>query len=159
MRASLIVAVFAAALSAACEPTVDLTAGLEVVEVSTGWSDAGIVNGQNKLVPFVSFKFKNVSNQVLSTLQANVLFSRVGEETEWGSSYIKVAGSEGLAPGAVSGTQNVACPKGYTGSESRQQMLDNPSFVDARVRIMAKYSSAQWKLVGEYTIDRRLLAR
>lgn len=158
MRASLGAVLLVAGLSAACEPTVDLTAGLQVVDVSTGWSDAGVVNGQNKLVPSVTFKFKNVSGQALGTLQANVLFSRVGEDTEWGSSYIKIVGTEGLAPGAQSGTQNVSCPKGYTGSEPRQQMLNNPQFVDARVKIMAKYASTQWKPVGEYTIERRLIA-
>ncbi len=159
MRASLAVAVLAAAFSVRCAPVVDLTAGLEVVEVSSGWTDAGTASGRNKIVPSISFRFKNVSDQTLSTLQANVLFSRVGESNEWGSGYVRVVGSEGLPPGALSGSQTVSCPKGYTGSEPRLQMLANPEFVDARIKIMAKYGSNQWKPVGEYTVERRLLAR
>jgi len=53
---------------------VDLTKGLQILDVSTGWFDAGLVNGQNKLVPTISFKLKNVSDQKLSVLQVNVLF-------------------------------------------------------------------------------------
>ena len=53
----------------------------------------------------------------------------------------------------------MSCPKGYTGTEPRQQMLANPQFVDARVRIFAKYGSTQWEPVGEYTVDRRLIAK
>src|SRR6267154_1152106 len=90
-----------AATSAACGPTVDLTKGLQVLDVSSGWFDAGIVNGQNKLVPTISFKLKNVSDQKLATLQINALFRRVGENDEWGSTFLTAVGSEGLAPGAT----------------------------------------------------------
>jgi hypothetical protein len=116
------------------------------------------VNGQNKIVPSVSFKFKNRSAATLSVLQANVLFRRVGEDTEWGSGYVRVVGSEGLAPGAASASHRVICPKGYTGTETRPQILRNSQFVDARVQIFAKYASTQWVRVGEFVVERRLLA-
>jgi hypothetical protein len=48
---------------------------------------------------------------------------------------------------------------GYTGTESRQQMLDNTQFVDAKVQIFAKYSSTQWQRVGEFPVPRRLIAK
>ena len=63
--------------SAACGPAVDLTKGLQVTVVNTGWFDVGIVNGQNKLVPTVSFTLKNASEQKLVSLQVNALFRRV----------------------------------------------------------------------------------
>ena len=43
--------------------------GLQVQDVSTGWFDAGIVNGQNKLVPSITFRLKNISDQKLVVLQ------------------------------------------------------------------------------------------
>jgi hypothetical protein len=141
-----------------CGPKVDLTKGLQAVDVSTGWWDAGLVNGQNKLVPAVTFKFKNVSDQTLGTLQANVLFRRAGEPEEWGSGFVRITGSDGLASGATSAPQTVKSQLGYTGSEPRQEMLANSQFVDARVELFAKYESTQWQLVGEYPIARRLIA-
>ena len=159
MRALLVAAALCGLCSTGCQKTIDLTKGLEVTDVSTGWSNAGEVNGQNKMVPTISFKFKNVSDQTLTVLQANVLFRRVGEEEEWGSSYVKVVGADGLAPGATSPVQHVSCPKGYTGTETRTQMMANSNFVDAHVKIFAKYSSTQWAPVGDFPVDRKLLAQ
>lgn len=149
--------VLASGLVACNSPTLDLASSLTVEEVSTGWLDAGIVNGQNKLVPTLSFRLKNISNQTLRTLQVNVLFYRVSEDNEWGSGFKTVVGSAGLAPGATSDTQTVASQLGYTGSESRQQMLQNPQFVDTKARLFAKYGSAQWTPIGEYPVTRRII--
>src|SRR5687768_1582201 len=100
MRASAwLMALVVAASSSGCGPTVDLSTGLQVYEVSTGWHDAGVVDGKNKLVPSVTFKLQNTSDQSLPSLQVNALFRRVTEPDEWGSGYLKVTGSEGLGAG------------------------------------------------------------
>jgi len=141
-----------------CGPTVDLAQGLQITIVDTGWYDAGIINGQNKLVPSVTFRTKNVSNQNLVSLQVNALFRRVTEKDEWGASLLNVAGSSGLPPGQESGPFTIRSPLGYTGSDqSRQEMLANSHFVDAKVEILAKYGSTQWKKIGEYPIKRVLI--
>ena len=160
MRASLWLAVAVALSTASCGgPTVDLTKGLEVVDVSAGWWDAGVVDGKNKLVPSITFKFKNVSDQPLTALQANVVFKRVTSDEDWGTAFLRITGSEGLAPGATSEPQTVTSKLGYTGTESRQQMLDNSQFVDAKVQIFAKYGSIQWQRVGEHAIPRKLITK
>src|SRR5580765_8612824 len=111
---------------AGCGPTVDLTKGLQVNIIDSGWYDLGIVNGQNKLVPTVTFTLHNVSDQKLVVLQINALFRRVSENTEWGSGFMTVVGSQGLAPGAVTEPITIKSQLGYTGSDqSRQEMLQN----------------------------------
>jgi hypothetical protein len=150
----------AIASSAACGPTVDLTKALEVKVVNSGWYDLGIVNGQSKLVPTVTFTLHNTSDQKLVTLQINALFRRVGEDTEWGSGFLTVAGSQGLAPGATSEPITVKSQLGYTGSEqSRLEMLQNTHFVDAKVDLFGKYASTQWVRLGPYPITRQLLTK
>jgi len=145
---------------AACGPTVDLTRGLHVDILDTGWFDAGIVNGQNKLVPSVTFTLKNISTHKLTTLQVNALFRRVTEKDEWGSGFVTAAGSSGLAPGATTPPITIRSQLGYTGSDqSRQEMLSNSHFVDAKVEIFAKYGSAQWTRMGEYPITRKLIEK
>jgi hypothetical protein len=152
--------VLLATLAAACGgPTIDLATALEVVDVSTGWLDVGIVDGQNKLVPTVSFKFANVSDQTLNVLQANVLFRRVSETEEWGSAFLTVTGSEGLAPGATSDVLTAQSQQGYKGVEPRADMLKNQYFVDAKVEVFAKYGSVQWQKLAEYPIARQLITR
>lgn len=150
--------VSAAVVSApACGPGADVSTAIQVLEVSSGWYDAGIVNGQNKLVPSVTFKLKNISDQPVTTLQANVLFHRVNSPEEWGSGFLRVAGSEGLQAGATSDMLTVKSDLGYTGTETRADMLKNSQFVDAKVRILAKAGSNYWHPLGEFPIERRLL--
>ena len=144
----------------ACGPTVDLTKGVQVTVLNSGWRDLGIVNGQNKLIPTVIFSLKNVSDRKLVTLQINALFRRVSENTEWGSGFLTVAGSQGLAPGATSDPITVKSQLGYTGSEqSRQEMLQNAHFVDAKVELFGKYASTQWVRLGSFPITRQLLTK
>lgn len=161
MRGPLRLFVLTAALGAtACGPTVDLSQGIQVLDVSTGWHDDGLSNGMNKLVPQIRFTVKNVSGSTLTSLQTNVVF-RHGQETDtdWGAVFLTVAGSDGLAPGASSDPMVATSKLGYTGMEARADMLQNSQFVDARVDILAKYASTQWVKVGTYPIDRRLLTQ
>jgi len=161
MRARLIVAaaVFSTNLATACGPPIDLSTGLRVDAVSTGWLDAGNVDGKKKLVPAVSFRLKNASDQKLTMLEVNALFRRVGDESEWGNRLVTAAGSSGLAPGAATSAITVRSQLGYTGIESGAEMLDNSHFVDATVDLFARYGSTNWTRLGEYPITRRLLSR
>jgi len=144
---------------AGCGPTVDLKKGLQVTILDSGWFDAGIVNGQNKLVPSVTFTLKNISDQKLVTMQVNALFRRVNENEEWGSGFKTVVGSEGLSSGSTTPPITVRSQLGYTGSEARQEMLQNSHFVDAKVELFGKYAATQWVLLGTYPIKRQLLLK
>jgi hypothetical protein len=163
MRAQLMVtaALFSAILTTACGPPIDLSTGLQVDAVSTGWLEAGNVDGKKKLVPAVSFRLKNASAQKLTMLEVHALFRRVGDENEWGDGLVTAAGSSGLAPGAATSAITVRSQLGYTGIESGADMLDNSHFVDARVGLFARsrYGSTNWTRLGEYPVTRRLLSR
>jgi hypothetical protein len=145
--------------SAGCGPLVDLRKGLEVLDVSTGWHDEGIVDGKNKLVPTISFKLKNVSDQPLSVLQVNAVFRRVNDPTEWGAVFLAVPQSGPLQPGATTPALTIKSRLGYTGEDPRADMLKNSQFVDAKVEIYAKYASAQWVGIAEHPIERQLTAQ
>jgi hypothetical protein len=144
--------------STGCGPAVDLAKGLEIHNVSTGWYDAGIVNGENKIVPSVTFTLKNVSNRSLAPLQVNALFRLVNDPAEWGSAFLTAADSHGLAPGAETPVLTMRSQQGYTSTDPRQDMLHNSHFVDAKVELSAKYGSGQWTRIGAYQIGRQLLA-
>jgi len=151
--------VFTIACSA-CGPKVDLTKGLQVEVLKSGWFDAGIVNGQSKLVPTVTISLKNVSDQKLVTLQLNALFRQASAQEEWGSAFMTAAGSDGLAAGASIGPLTLKSQNGYTGSDqTRLEMLQNSHFVDAKVQLFAKYGPTQWAKMGEYPITRQLLEK
>jgi len=160
MRAPALLSILLLIVCAGCSPAVDLSTSLQVQDYSTGWFDLGVVNGQNKLVPSITFSLKNNSDQKLSTLQVNALFRRVSEKDEWGSGFLTAAGSSGLAPGAATPPLTIRSQLGYTGSEqSREDMLRNSHFVDANVELFAKYGSAQWKRIGQFPVTRQLLTK
>lgn len=140
-----------------CSRSIDVEKVLQIVDVHTGWYDAGIVDGKNKLVPSISLKLKNVSQESVDRVQVNAIFRRVGEQTAWGEHFVQAIGPAGLAPGTPTPLIVLRSRLGYTGTEARLQLLQNSQFVDARVDIFAKHGSRNWVKLGEYKIDRQLL--
>jgi hypothetical protein len=69
------------------------------------------------------------------------------------------AGADDLAPGATSGPITVRSPQGYTGTEPRATMLQNRLFVDFKAEIFGKSGSSTWVKLGEFPIQRQLLAK
>lgn len=150
----------AAGWAAACGgPPVDLAKALKVTDVVTGWYDAGIVEGQNKLVPSISFRLTNVGNAPVSSVYVTVSFRLIGDEQELGSSYLKAVDYDGLAAGASTALMVARSAIGYTSPEPRAQMLGDHRFKDAQVSVFAKSGSPPFVKIGEYKIDRQLLLK
>ena len=130
---------------------------VKVTDVKTGWHDAGIVDGQNKLVPSVTFHLQNVTGEPIEGVQVNAVFRQVSEDLAWGDRLIRGVGSDGLAGGATGGALVVRSPRGYTGSQPRNEMLKNKEFVDVKVDLFARHGSRTWAKIGEFPIERKLL--
>ncbi len=149
----------------ACGPNVDLKKDLAVVDVTTGWFDAGIFKDpegeKNKIVPSIAFRLKNTTGDVtIASVQINAVYHLVNDKgTEWGTSWVKGVGSEGLKPGEMSQTLVLRSDRGYTGLQPRLQMLQNREFVDAVVDVMGKYGAQQWVKLGTFPITRQLLTQ
>jgi len=163
MRISRIALLLAAALASvagsACRQTIDPVTTLEPVEVITGWFDAGIVEGKNKLVPSVSLKLRNKSADQVRSVQINAIFRRVGEMEMWGEHFTIAVPREGVAPGEVTKELVLQSQLGYTGEQPRLQLLQNSQFVDAKVELFLKQGSQVWSKLAEYPIQRQLLTR
>jgi hypothetical protein len=146
-------------LLTACESR-EVERDLKIVNVHTGWYDAGIVQGaQNKLVPSISLELQNVSDRDIASVQMQAVFRRVGEDQAWGDHFVRAIDTSGLAAGATTKPIILRSPLGYTGSDSRLNMLQNQQFVDANVTILGKHGRRTWAKMGEYQIDRQLLTQ
>jgi hypothetical protein len=153
-------AAVAALLVAGCGHDFDVEKALKLTDVHTGWYDAGIQDGKNKLVPSITLKLQNVSDEPVESVQVNAIFRREGETQAWGEHFVTAIDRDGLpahqtTPGELVLRSNL----GYTGTESRLQMLQNKQFVDAKVEIFGKHGSRTWQKLGEYKIDRQLLTQ
>jgi hypothetical protein len=161
MRATLSVTLLAVILAAGCGgEKIDLTTGLQVLDVTTGWRHLGEVDGQTKLVPTITFKLKNVSSETLKSLQVNAVFRQAAEHPEdFGSGYQTVVKSEGLEAGATTRAITLESANGYTGTETPVEMMKNSRWVDGTVDLLAKYSSGSWQSVLKQPVDRTLISQ
>jgi hypothetical protein len=157
----LLAAVCAAAAS--CGRSVDVKQALEVVDTSSGWYDAGIVDGKNKIVPSVTFKLRKKADADVSAVALNVAFRYVpapgsNVEEPWDDFFVQRAEFKN---GNETDPLVVRLPNGYTGEppQSRLEMLKNSNFRDVRARIFAKYSSTQWVEIGSVDVQRQLLVQ
>jgi hypothetical protein len=150
----------AACTLSGCGPSVDLKQSAHVIDVTTGWFDAGVTaDGKNKLVPSISFRIKNDGRADIGSTQLNLIFKRVIDTEEWTTSFVKGIDSDGLPPGATTPPVVVRAQQGYTGTQPRLTMLENAQFVDFKVEIFGKHGSATWAKLGEFPIKRQLLTR
>lgn len=159
VRLGFAVALLAAMALAGCGPNVDLRQALRVTDVSTGWFDAGIVNGQNKLVPSITFRLRNVSADRIRSVQLNVVFNLLPENEEWDAMLTQGISSDGLDAGASTNPITARAKVGFTGEQPRAEMFQHRLFKDAAVRLFGKHGSTQWVPLGEYKVERRLLTR
>ncbi len=147
------------ALSACGPAKIDVAREITIGDVTTGWFDAGIVDGKNKLVPSASFTVKNASAHRLSGLQIFSVFRFVGDQEELGSSLVILRGEEALEPSGTSQPLTVRANWGYTGEQPRAQMLMHNEFRDARVEIFAKWGADAFVKLTEVPITRQLLTQ
>ncbi len=153
-----IAVLFIAVLVSGCR-SIEVEKALQITDVQTGWYDAGIVEGQkNKLVPSISLRLQNITEDAVDSVQLNAIFRRVGEQEAWGEHFVMAIPRENaLEPGAKTNPIVLRSNLGYTGTQSRLQMLQNREFVDAKVEIYGKSGSRNWVKLGEQQIGRELL--
>ena len=150
----------AAFVSISCGASEAAVASLEPIDVVTGWFDDGIVEGgKNKLVPSVSLKLRNKSDQPIRSIQINAIFRRVGEQEMWGEYFGWAIPRQPLPAGETTNTLVMRSALGYTGEQPRMQMLQNREFIDTKVEIYLKQGSRVWAKLAEYPIQRQLLTQ
>ncbi len=141
--------------SASCSARVDLTK-LAVTDVFSGWYDFGIVDGQNKLVPSISFRLKNTSDVPVTRVQILVSFWPEGADGELDSKDVTGIGGDAVAPGASSDPVLVRSAIGYTIDQPRAELFTHGQFKDFTVKLFARRSGAIVPL-GEHKVDRRII--
>jgi hypothetical protein len=153
-----------ALLAAACTSfAVDIKQALEVTDTSSGWFDAGIVEGKNKVVPSVTFRLRRRADVELTSVSLNVVFRQTAApgtntEEEWDEVFVQNAA---ISDGPQSPPLTVRAQKGYTGDppQTRLEILNHSQFRDVRALIFAKHSSTQWVEVGSIAVKRDLIVR
>ena len=149
----------AALVGAGCGgPSLDIRASLRLAQVSSGWFDAGPDGlGRNKLVPSVSFRLENSTDDIIRYLQLNGVFRRQGEEEDWGTRFVRAFGTEGLDAGQSTMVFRLVSERGYTGEQAWSEMLGHRDFVDVTMDLFVKHRGHAWVRIDSIAVDRQLL--
>lgn len=144
---------------AACTPSVDLKQAVEVTDISTGWFDGGIVDGQNRLVPSATFRIRKKDPATdLSTIALNITFKRDGDTENFEDVFVQRVE---FGPDHQTAPIPVRAETGYTGDppQSRADMLKNSHFRDMEVRVLGRQASGQWTELHRFPVERRLITQ
>jgi hypothetical protein len=139
----------------ACGPSVDLKQAVQITDVSSGWFDAGVQNGLNKLVPSVKFTLRKNGDVTLSSVSLNLTFLFTDTQEHADDVFVQNVPFEGPQTAPIV----VRSQWGFTAAppQTRAEMLENSHFRDMEVQIFAKQSSSQWVEVHRVKIARQLL--
>ena len=150
------VVLLGAVLLSACSSRVDLKQALQVGDVTTGWYDAGIVDGKNKLVPSVTFTLTKPAEVDLSAASLNVVYRKANGE-EHDDVFVQRVEFQGNQTAPIT----VRATAGYTADppQSRADMLKHSQFQDMDAEIFARQSSSQWVSLHKVRVARELITR
>jgi hypothetical protein len=142
-----------------CTTSIDFKQVLEMTDVSSGWFDAGVVAGRNKIVPSVSLRFRKRTPADLERISINALFrASDGKESELDNDvFVQRVDFEGEQTPPIT----IRAENGYTADppQSRADMLKHSEFRDMRVQILVKQGASQWADMGWIDIKRQLITQ
>jgi hypothetical protein len=158
----------AATAAAGCSKPVDLKQALQVTDAVTGYHDAGVVDGKNKIVPSVTFRLKKSTADSLRPLSLDIHFKKLPPagtavppgspaEEDWDVKFVQNVPFEGDQTAALT----FQASAGFTAEppQTRADILKHRLFQDVRVHIFAKHSASQWVEIASLDIPRQLLAQ
>ena len=151
---ALCLAVVSVLLSASCTKEVDVKQALQVTDVSTGWFDAGVVDGKNKLVPSITFRLRS-NTEDLASVALNIAFKFVdnGEINE------EIFKQRVPFQNGQTELLSVRSQTGFTGEppQTRAEMLQNSNFRDVEAVILVRQTASHWVELHRVKLDRQLL--
>ncbi|MCK4931067.1 MAG: hypothetical protein KAT01_02800 [Candidatus Aminicenantes bacterium] len=135
----------------------DLEASIEVVDVDTFWTDKYYQPWPPRLilVPAISFRVKNVTDQPLKYINFNANFRFMGDFENLGDAFLAAIRNDPVPPGEKS---DVITLKSNYGVEGRTlaTFKDNPHWKTVFVRLFAQSKGSQFLSMGKYEISRKI---
>jgi hypothetical protein len=135
----------------------ELKSSIELTDIETRWEKKYYQPWPPKLtlVPAISFKVKNIGEEPLSYIYFNGIFRFIGEKENLGDNFLAGIHGKPLMPGETSEVITLQSNFGVEG-DNVNHFKNNPEWKTAEVRIFAKSKGAQYVLLDEYTISKKI---
>ena len=149
--------IIAGLLTASCAGPIDVKQSVQVTDVTSGWFDAGVVDGSNKLVPSVTFRLRNASDRELAAVSVNVVFKFVDNGEDHEEIFKQRVPFENKQTELIT----VRAQNGYKGEppQTRADMLQISFFRDMNAVVFVRQASAQWIELHRVRVERQLLTQ
>lgn len=149
--------IVAGLLAASCSSPVDMKQAFQVTDVATGWFDAGVVGGKNKLVPSITFRLRNTSDRGLDAVSINLVF----RFADTGEDYEEIFKQRVPFENKQTQLLTMRAQNGYTAEppQTRADMLKHSEFRDMDAVVFARQSGGQWVELHRVRIERQLLTQ
>ena len=155
-RVAVIIVLAASVTAVACDSTPDLAQALSVTDVLSGWYDNGLKNGQNHLLPSITFRLKNQSDRSIYGVQLSVAFWQEGADGEWDSKQVTGIGGTPVGAGYSTEPITVRASVGHTTDAPRAEMFAHSAFKDVVVKLFAKRGGRIFP-IGQFKVERRII--
>ena len=148
---------FLSIVVASCGPQPDIKTALKVVPTLTGYYDDGpSPDGQNRLLPSITFQLKNEGDQPLANIDLVIAYWEVGADGANDDKQIRGIEGTPLEPGKTSDAITVRASIGYTSPAARADFFINSRYRGFVVKLFAKYRGKTTRL-GEWPVEARLI--
>lgn len=137
----------------------ELEGAFELVDVETKWVEKTYQPWPPKLVlvPAISFKIKNVTEEPLKYVYLNANFKFRDDVANLGDGFIQAIGRDPLEPGETSESILLKSTYGIEG-QNLEHIQNNPFFLSkiVDVKLFAKSQGSQYIPVGEWEVSRNI---
>jgi hypothetical protein len=152
--------VIVAALAVSACKTPEPKALLEVSDVETHWAVDTPSGATQFIAPVVRFKVHNKSGKAQTSVQANAVFRRKGEEgMTWGSAYELAATRQKPLPAGQDTPLMMKSDARYNSTGPPEGMFTHAEFKDAVVDVFLRVGSSKWEKFATTDIERRIGSR
>jgi hypothetical protein len=137
----------------------DLEGSFELLDVETKWVEKSYQPWPPKLVlvPAISFKIKNVSEETLKYLYVNANFKFRDDVANLGDGFIEAIRGDGLMPGDTTETILLKSTHGIDG-QNLEHFKTSPFFQSkiVDVKVFVKSQGSQYIPVGEWEVTKNI---
>lgn len=131
---------------------------LEIVDMDTSWTMKEYRQWPNPkltLVPTVTFKLRNKSNETLNFINANAIFKEFNSVENLGDCFRAVVRGEGLGPGQTTPPIVMKSNFGVAGT-NLESFKTNPQWKTYYVKMFVQMGGPRHIPMGEWRVSRRI---
>src|SRR5262245_8891748 len=156
MRTRLAAALVLGAVAAACKAP-DPKEHFEVSDIESYWAVDSPRGETQYIAPVVRFRLRNTGKAPSRSVQAQVVFHRVGEEDKsWGSDWKEVAPARKPVPPGGELFVELKSDGHYYTTGTPESMFAHQAFRDAKAEVFLREGSSGWIKMAAVDVERRI---